>query len=261
MNPLHARWLFANLMLGLFTHGCLGMPVSDSPIDAVNGFYATYDITSIDAIFTNTDLTFIVNLTTNPLAPSSAGNAGIRGFIDIDVDTNIGTGVGSNISTLSSPFGNSGLGIEYYIDLFSEANHTGFVDVKDPINVMNVTTAPIIYGNKMLSISVGLNQIGNDDGLVHYAVAVGDFANVTDQAMDASAIMMGNLPAGSRPAPVPLPASLVLFLSAASWLGVKRTKIGWVGRGLQCKGISRKRQVVGSWYVKKKRRQQNESDD
>ena len=201
------------------------MPVNDSPTDAVNGFYATYDITSIDAIFTSTNLTFIVNLTTNPLAPSSAGNAGIRGFIDIDIDTNVGTGVGSNISTLSSPFGNSGLGIEYYVDLFSEANHAGFVDVKDPINVMNVTTAPIVYGNKMLSISVGLNQIGNDDGLVHYSVTVGDFANVTDQAMDASAIMMGGLPASSRPAPVPLPSGLVLFLSAASLVGLKRTKI------------------------------------
>jgi hypothetical protein len=59
-------------------------PVSDVLGDAVAGSFATYDITSIDATFTTTTLTFVVALSSAPLAPSAASNSGIYGFIDID---------------------------------------------------------------------------------------------------------------------------------------------------------------------------------
>jgi len=206
-----------------FTNAAL---VTDVSGDAVTGSYATYDITSIDALFTATDIMFTVNLTSNPLAPSVAGNSGLNGFIDIDIDINPFSGASSNISSLSFPFGTSGLGVEYYIDLFSEANNPGFVDIKDPI-ALTTTTAPITYGINMFSVTVPLIQLGNDDGMVNYAIVVGDFGNVTDQAVDAGIISAGGMPASSSlaPAVVPIPPAIWLFGSGLLGLvGVARRK-------------------------------------
>ena len=202
------------------TSACASL-VNDIGGDAVTGVSATYDILSIDALFTVTDVTFIVNLTSNPLAPSSAGASGLHGFIDIDIDSNAGTGITSNIDALAPPFGNTGLGMEYSLKLSSESGHAGFVDLFDPILTVT-TTAPITYGINMLSITVLLSQLGNDDGLLNYSVAVGDSSNVTDQAVDA-----GGLPATSSLAPpvVPLPAGLWLFSSALGLLGWMRRQV------------------------------------
>ena len=226
MNNLHLLGAICTCSLTLFSTSTNATLVSDVTGDAVTGSFTTYDITSIDALFTTSDITFIVNLAGNPLAPSSSGNSGVHGFIDIDVDSNPFTGASSNISTLSPPFGNSGLSIEYYIDLFSEANHAGFVDIKDPI-ALTTTTAPIIYGVNMFSVTVPLSQLGNDDGMVDYAVVVGDFGNSTDQAVDAGIISAGGMPASSSPAPavVPIPAAVWLFASGLSGLiGISRRK-------------------------------------
>ena len=201
----------------LLTANVYATPVSDLHGDAVSGAFRTYDITSIDAMFTSTHLTFTVTLTNAPFAPSSGPtlaprNDGLYGFIDIDIDQNPTSGASSTISTLNFPFGSSGLGIEHYIDLFSENANPGFVMVKDPINVANVSSAPITYGTNFFSVSVPLSQLSNDDGFVNYAVVVGDFGNHTDQAVDA--LVQGGLPASSSPAAstaVPEPATVLLL--------------------------------------------------
>lgn len=205
--------------------------VTDVIGDTVAGTFTTYDITSIDALFTSTDITFIVNLTSTPLAPSSAMTPSgpgpeLYGFIDIDIDQNPTSGAGSNISSLAPPFGSSGLGVEYYIDLFSESSHAGFVDINDPIS-LTTTTAPITYGTNMFSVTVPLSQLGNDDGHVNYAVVVGDYGNHTDQATDAGLIQAGGLPASSSPASVvPIPPALWLFGSGMLGLiGIARRKL------------------------------------
>lgn len=205
-NSLYALVLLSSMQMA---HA---MPIVDVVGDNQPGAFTSYDITSINATFTATTLTFLVQLTTNPIAPSVNMNTGLSGFIDIDIDLNPGSGASSNISTLGFPFGSSGLGIEFYLDLFSEVNHAGFVDVRNPINVMNVTTAPITYGVNQFSVAVPLSQLANDDGLVNYVVAVGDFSNATDQAVDAASILQGGLPAISSPAAaVPAPSSIALL--------------------------------------------------
>jgi hypothetical protein len=222
-----ANWCIYVCALTLFSTSTNAALVTDVMGDTAPGSYATYDITSIDALFTATDITFTVNLTSNPLAPSVAGNSGLNGFIDIDIDMNPFSGAGSNISSLSFPFGTSGLGVEYYINLFSESSHAGFVDIKDPI-ALTTTTAPITYGINMFSVTVPLSQLNNDDGLVNYAVVVGDFGNVTDQAVDAGIISAGGLPASSSLAPsaIPVPAAMWLFGSGLLGLiGVARRKV------------------------------------
>ena len=188
--------------------------VMDLPGDAVAGAYQTYDLTSIDAVFSSTDLTFTLQLTGGVTAPSVNANSGLSGFIDIDVDSNLNTGAASTITvagTTFAGFGSSGLGIEYYLDLFTESSNPGFVTLKDPINVMNTSQVPISYGATSVTIVVPLSALGNDDGQVNYAVLVGDFGGPTDQAVDALVIQTGGLPAMSSPVAVPEPHTIWLL--------------------------------------------------
>jgi hypothetical protein len=220
MNKHQTRTLTACVLAFSATSASAAL-VSDLGGDAITGAFATYDILSIDALFTATDVTFTVNLSSNPLAPSAAVASGIYGFIDIDIDNNALTGVTSNIDILAPPFGNTGLGMEYSLKLSTEASHAGFVDLFDPIFSIT-TTAPITYGVNMFSIKAPLIQLGNDDGLLSYSVAVGDSANITDQAVDA-----GGLAATSSLAPnvVPVPAAAWLFGSALLGLGAIKRRI------------------------------------
>jgi hypothetical protein len=219
MNKYLIRTLTA-CILAFGANSTFAVAVNDIAGDTVLGASATYDILSIDALFTLIDVTFIVKLSSNPLAPSSAVASGIYGFIDIDIDNNPATGVTSNIDTLASPFGNTGLGMDYSLKLSSEASHAGFVDLFNPISSAT-TTAPITYGSNMFSIKATLRQLGNDDGLLSYSVAVGDSGNVTDQAADAS------LPAATSslaPTVVPVPAAFWLFGSALLGLCVVKRR-------------------------------------
>jgi hypothetical protein len=197
-------------------------PFSDPLGDAQTGAYVTYDITSIDAIYSATHLTFSIQLSSAPVAPSVSQFQAIYGFIDIDIDQNIVTGATATIDTIGSGFGTTGLKIEYYLDFFSEASHAGFVDLKDPINVSNVNQVPITYGASSISVQVALSLLGNDDGVVNYAVAVGDYGFATDQALDPMVVMMGGVPASSSPVPEPATPGLVALGLLA--LAAGRTK-------------------------------------
>lgn len=184
-------------------------PLADPTGDAITGTYKTYDIASIDAQFSASDLVFTILLTSAPVAPSSNQLQGLSGFIDIDVDSNPATGATANIDTIGGSFGSTGLQIEYYLDLFTEFSNPGFVSLKDPINLTN-TQVPITYGASSFTITVPLTALGNDDGLVNYAVVVGDFGFAQDQALDPMVVQMGGLPASSVPAPVPEPRTSLL---------------------------------------------------
>ena len=203
MNPRLAG-AAAIVVLGVLAPPALATPITDVSGDAVAGAFRTYDITSIDATFTATDLIFTVALSTQPFAPSAAGNTGIYGFIDIDVDNMRLTGAMSNIDAAGAVFpgfGSSGLGMEFYVNLFSEAATPGFVDVRNPFTATSVGSAPITYGASSFSVVVPLGLLGPDDGFVNYAVLVGDLGSPTDQARDPGFVLAGGLPASSSPTP------------------------------------------------------------
>ena len=195
-------------------------PFMDLHGDTVMGAHNTYDIASIDAQYTAVDIVFTITLVGTPLAPSANALQGLSGFIDIDTDSNPSLGALATIDTIGGSFGSTGLGIEYYLDLFTEATNPGFVSLKDPINITTVQV-PISYGANSVSITVALSLLNNDDGLVNYAVAVGDAAGATDQALDPSVVQLGGQPASSSLAPIPEPTTALLFAAGIVWLGVR----------------------------------------
>ena len=189
-----------------------------------------YDITQINAVTANGSIRFHISLIQNIVQvpsqdPWSASQFG--GYIDIDTDQNPNTGTFAwgDYFGEAPPWPDptqrlSGLGDEYYIDLYSEAYHAGMVDIYDGPGTTIFGQAPIVYGPDWAEIIVPLSLLGNDDGLVNYDVVVGDGTGLTDQAVDYQAVQAGALPAASE---IPEPSSAALF-------GLILAGIGFVSR-------------------------------
>jgi hypothetical protein len=166
-----------------------------------------YDITLIDAATGGGNIEFIVHLNQNIVQvpsqdPSSLSQIG--GYIDIDTDQNSATGTfawgdyfGEAPPWPDPTTRRSGLGDEYYIDLYSEADHAGTVDIYDGPGTTLQGTAPVLYGPDWFRIIVPLALLGNDDGLLNYDVVVGDGTGLTDQAVDYQVVQGGGSPAAS----------------------------------------------------------------
>ena len=129
------------------------------------------DIASAVATADSETLTFTVKLTEQVFLASSINPRSLTGYIDIDTDGNAATGVPSSVDV--SPI-RLNLGVEFQIDLGSEFAHPGMVDVRlrqgGPVVVGKV---PILVNGTSFTIPVPLTLLGNDNGIVRYAVSVG----------------------------------------------------------------------------------------
>jgi len=164
-----------------------------------------HDITSIGSTLTATDLIFNVTFA-DTIAPASAASPlSVVGFLDIDIDRNPATGVTDADSGFTIARGGvpakSGLGVEVFLDLFSESATPGSVDLVNVGTLTAIGSAPITFDPHSLSIDVPLALLGGN-GQVNYGITVGTFDEATDEARNP-----GLSPATS----VPEPSSLVLL--------------------------------------------------
>ena len=172
------------------------------------------DLTSAQATFGGGNITFLLTFAGSIAAPSSGLSNGVGGIIDLDTDQNAATGV-SSFQELVGPAPDPALGVEFYLDLFSESLHAGRVDVVSQFFVTQ-GTAPIVYGPDFLRITVPLTLIGRDDGRLNYGVTVGTLSDPTDEAPN------GVQPAVSAPAVqdvIPEPATTSFLFVALSSAG------------------------------------------
>jgi hypothetical protein len=190
-----------------------------------------HDITSVSASANGTTLTFTVSFAGPISAPSSSAANSVVAFIDLDTDQNAATGgtgsfggpvVGGNseinflIGIPLVPGPTVLLGDEYYVDLLFEQNHPGLADIVRTSDNTSVGTIPIAYAASAFTVAIPLSSIGNDNGLVNFAVVVGTINDPTDRA-----------PGGDQPlastieqSVIPEPASLTIWSLAALTLGL-----------------------------------------
>ena len=180
-----------------------------------------HDITSVNATATSTSLTFVVTFAGQVFAPSAANLRSVGGFIDIDADQNAATGVGSATGVFGPPPAPL-LGVEFGIDLFSEAFHPGLVDVIN-VNTGAFGTAPIIFSATSFTLTVPLSLLGGDDGLVNYALVIGTFGEPTDEVPNGAA------PATS--APIPEPTTMLLLGTGLAGVGAAVRRRRRAGKG------------------------------
>jgi hypothetical protein len=164
-----------------------------------------HDIVFVDSQLGASSLSFAIGFH-EPVSPPSAFAANsVAGFIDIDIDQNKSTGAKSNKSRLGR-FGDASLGIEYYVDLFSERFSPGMAEVVNAATMQVAGVAPVRYDVRSLQVEVPLRLIAND-GLVNYGVIVGNFIEGTDEGRN-----VGESVAFSVPEPT-CAASLILCVA------------------------------------------------
>lgn len=188
--------------------------VIDPTGDTFGAGSVRHDMTSVNATFAGSSLTFTVNFAGQIYAPSALNARSVYGFIDIDADRNPATGAEPFVN-IFGPGPVIALGDEFALDLFSEEFQAGRVDVLNAVSDV-VGTAPITFGANAFSVTVPLALLGGSNGLINYGVVVGTFGEATDRAPN------GTLPATSTP--VPEPATMLLLGTGLAAVGARLRK-------------------------------------
>jgi hypothetical protein len=213
MARFHAlRWAIAPwiVLSGFLTTTSLATPPLNDPSEDTFGSPMTaHDISNLDALVSPNSVTFAVDFYNMVAAPSAFSANSVVGFIDIDLDQDASTGVVAK-KNLFSPAGDSHLGTEFHIDLFSERFHAGEAEVINTATVQPVGVAAVMYGATGFSVIVPLSLLGGDD-LFNYGLIVGDFLDMSDEA-----------PNGGFGTTVPEPSGIALTLTACLLGATKR---------------------------------------
>jgi hypothetical protein len=143
-------------------------------------------------------LTFSIGFHDDVSPPSAFAADSVVGYIDIDVDQNALTGAKSNRSRFR-PAIDSGLAIEFYVDLFSERFSPGMAEVVDAATMQVAGLASTRFAASGLEVEVPLTFIGND-GLVNYGIIVGDFLDMSDEVRNAGETVAYSVPEPGGPA-------------------------------------------------------------
>ncbi len=114
--------------------------------------------------------------------PISAGTSdnpdAIGGYVDLDVDQDAGTGITPRTDIFTGA--TTGLGTDYYIDLFS-STPDGSITILDTSGTP-VGTGTVDFGPSSMSIALPLTILGGDDGNASVAAVVGTGFEATDGA-------------------------------------------------------------------------------
>jgi hypothetical protein len=201
------RTILAALALLILTLGLAQTsyadPVFFDPVGDTFGSGTPLDIIRTNGTVSGSFLTFSVTFAT-AISPAHTGSANsVVGFIDIDTDQSAATGIPPFQGVFGLPPAPT-LGDEFFIDLFSESTHPGFIDVVNALTSVRATVA-ITYTPFSFSFAIPLALLGGDDGIVNYGVIIGNISSPTDEAPN------GTIPARSGPAAIPEPATLLLL--------------------------------------------------
>jgi hypothetical protein len=164
------------------------------------------DIVSVQSNSSGSSVVFSVQFAGAIAPPSAFQSNSLYGFIDIDKDKNAATGgnapwggnvPGGNswINFFSPPTSRVALGDEFFVDLGSEGNHPGQVDVDRTLDLVTTGTVAITYMSTSFSFTLPTSLLGGGNNDYNFGVLVGTASQITDQAPN------GPLPASVLPEP------------------------------------------------------------
>lgn len=166
-----------------------------------------HDIASIGSQVTPESVRFQIEFF-GAISPASALQTNsLAGYLDIDLDQDVGTGAASHQSVFGTGSGTN-LGVDYFVDLFSEEFTPGFAELINTLTMQPVSMVTLLFGPTQVSIDVPRADLGGDAAL-NYGVAVGGFVAFSDEARNA-----GEPPASTVPEP-----AIVIFIAEALAIG------------------------------------------
>lgn len=156
------------------------------------------DIESVSGAVEGENLVVTLDFYNSIAAPSAQLAESVFGYIDLDLDQNAGTGTTSNQSYFAPPGQQGGpLGIEVYIDLFSEQFNAGFVTLVDATSFFNIGQAAISYVGDRLEVEIPLillqDYLGTS-GAINFGTVAGNSDGPTDAAPDTEVAVIDGIP-------------------------------------------------------------------
>lgn len=156
------------------------LPFNDPPEDTFGSPNVPHDLANVDGMTLAGAASILLDFYDEVAAPSAFSPQSVVGYLDIDLDQDPTTGVQSNISRLH-PNGASGLGVEFYVDLFSERFSPGYAEILDALTAEVVGLATVAYGPKRVTVDIPLSAL-RGDGVFNYGVIIGDYLDMSDIA-------------------------------------------------------------------------------
>jgi hypothetical protein len=154
----------------------VGDPVGDTLGTTAN----QPDISGLSASIVGGNLVITISFANSIGAPGSDSPLALDGFIDLDTDQNGNTG---DLPWTDARTGSetTGMGNEYYVDLFTYDPFTGTVQVVDDPTEQVAGEADATFSGGTATVSIPLSVLGDDDGFANVAAVVGTLDDpVTD---------------------------------------------------------------------------------
>jgi len=174
-------------------------PVTAGIVDAVGDMFgpATFDVAGIVTERTPTALivTVAFDSSTPPVLPAAGdvvGPGDLAGFIDFDIDQSDTTGFASANATYCPCAPISAIGSDLFVSLF-ERDAAGNYDVVSTATLVVVGSAEPEVTGDVLTLTIPLTDLDDDDGITNLSSVLGDFLGPTDCIPDEGAAVTTSL--------------------------------------------------------------------
>jgi hypothetical protein len=150
------------------------------------GASAGSDLIAISACQSATMLTIRLDFAGPIVPPPGIATNVIYGAIDIDVDRNAVTGVGSRTDDSNPGGALSGLGVELIVELFNYDAETGTTTLRDTFSAEQ-SDVPVVFETQSLTVTIPLPRDQAPSG-VDLAAVVGNVDEPTDVAPNTGSV-------------------------------------------------------------------------
>jgi hypothetical protein len=156
-------------------------PMGDDFATAASDGLVPPDLLSVGAAVDDGDLVLRLEFADAVVSDDAGGPNVVTGFVDLDVDQELTTGIVSNVDNFRPDAGDSGLGMDYFVRMRMEGS--GSYDVVDVLSGITGSVTPD-FDDNVLILRVPLSLLGDDDGALNLAIIVGTDPEPTDIAPD-----------------------------------------------------------------------------
>lgn len=132
------------------------------------------DIGTVEGETNGTSITIKIHFSSDTVM------SGIAGYIDLDTDQNVATGMLPN-ANLVIPGAAQDIGVDFFLSLFN-LPFGGSIDVVNPNNGILMGSVPATIARQSLEITVPLTMLGGDDGSMDVGMLLGNLFQPTDVA-------------------------------------------------------------------------------